>query len=246
MSASETVSLAGLSPRSGFASGLLARLRGLLPRSFNTTPLLAGCSESVEEAIIARHGTVEIRQTVTGWWLETCVKGEPDRARETAMRRLAHYAQGKNSCHGRLGTLRPFVQTAAERPGRWRVRIAVAASDVDLALTSARNGKVRVRIAEATTLAVIRVPGRPTLLAMKHAETAIRHAVAVTRWEAAGSAMLRLHAAPMVLQFLGSFEVAVPMAPRDPAAVTPDWMRALLPERQAMQETPTAGAPRLH
>lgn len=245
MSASETVSLAGLSPRSGLATLLLAQLRGLLPRSFTGTPLLAGSAECADEVIIARHGAVEIRQTVTGWWLETCVKGEPGRARETAMRRFAHYAAGRNSCHSPLRTFGQMVQTV-ERPGRWRVRIAVAETDPQLAVASARNGKVRLRFAEARTLAMIRVPGRPTLLAMKHAETAIRHALALTRWKAAGSAMLRLHTLPKLLQFFGRFEMAVLVVLRDPAAITPDRMGAALPERQAMQEVPTAGVPRVH
>lgn len=213
MSASETVNRAGLSPRPGFASELLARLRGLLPPSLNNTPLLSRSAEPAEELILARHGAVEIRQTVTGWSLETCVKGEPEQARVTALRRLANYAAGKNSCHGRLGTVRPLVQTEEAR-GRWRVRIGIAGSDSNLALNSARNGKVRICVAEATTLAVMRVPGRPNLLAMQHAETAIRLAIAEGRWEVAGAPMLRLNGLPNLLPFLGRFEIAVPVAER--------------------------------
>ena len=210
MSASETVSVAGTPSRSGIANELLARLRGVLPRFLQKTPLLAGSAGPAEEAVIAQHGEVEIRRTVTGWSLETCVKGELERARETAVKRLGDYAAGKNCCRGRLGTVRPLVQTA-EGPGRWRVRIGVADTDTDLALTSARNGRVRVSVAEARTIAVIRVPGPPTPLAMQQAEKSIRHAIAATRWEARGPAMLRLNALPNLLPFLGCFEMAVPV-----------------------------------
>ncbi|HLY90453.1 MAG TPA: heme-binding protein [Acetobacteraceae bacterium] len=236
MSASETVNLAGSPPRPGFASELLARLRGLLPQSLNNTPLLARSAESAGELVVAHHGAVEIRRTITGWALETCVKGEPEQARETALRRLAGYAAGKNSGHGRLGTVRPLVQTA-EAAGRWRVRIGVAGTDIDGALTSARNGRVRVRITEAATIAVIRASGRPGPLAIRQAETAIRDAIAGTRWEVAGSAMLRLHTLPNLLPLLGGFEVAVPVIERPVGSAEPSWSRGA-----AVKEAATASS----
>lgn len=189
---------------------VIARLRGLLPHCLDRTTFLACSAEPGEEAVIAHHGEVEIRRTATGWSLETCVKGEPERARETAVRRLASYAAGRNSCHGRLGTVRPLVQTA-EALGRWRVRIGIIGTDTDLALSSAHGGRVRVCVAEARTIAVMRVAGLPTPLAMEHAEAAIRDAIAATRWAATGPAMLRLNALPRLLTILGRFEIAVPM-----------------------------------
>ncbi len=111
--------------------------------------------------------------------------------------------------------------------------------DTELALTSARNGKVRVRVAEATMLAVIRVPGRPTPLATQHAETAIRHAIANTRWEVAGSAMLRLNALANLLPFLGRFEVAVPVMERSlGSAERPRSRTALLQEAATAPSLP--------
>lgn len=240
MSASEAVNQAGLSPRTGFASELLARLRGLLPRSLTNTVLLARSREPVEELIRARYGAVEIRQTVTGWSLETCVKGDPEQARTTALRRLANYAAGKNCCHGRMGTVRPLVQTEEAR-GRWRVRIGIADADTDVALTSARNGRVRICIAEATTLAVVRLPGRPTLLAMQHAETAIRHAIAGTQWQVAGAAMLRLNTLPNLLPFLGSFEAAVPVVERPQRSTGSGWSCPV-----PLREAATAASPPVH
>ena len=126
MSASETVSAAGLTPGPAFAGGLLARLRGLLPRSINASPLLTRSGEPPEEPVVARHGVVEICRTVTAWALETCVKGEPERARETALRRLANYAAGRNNGNACLQTVRPMGTVVgstrplarAHRPGR--------------------------------------------------------------------------------------------------------------------------------
>jgi hypothetical protein len=234
------VSLGGLSFGPKSASDLLARLRGLLPRPLSNAPLLSRSAEPAEELVLAKHGAVAIRQTVTGWSLETCVKGEPEQARATAMRRLANYAAGKNSRYGRLGTVRPLVQ-AEEARGRWRVRIGIADADTDVALTSARNGRVRVCIAEATTLAVMRVPGRPTLLAMQHAETAIRHAIAATRWEVVGTTMLRLNGLPNVLPFRGSFEVAVPVAEHPLRSAGSGSSRAV-----PLREAATAASPPVH
>lgn len=231
MSASETVSLAGAPSRLGIASELLARLRGVLPHFLHKTTLLAGSAVPAEEAVIAHHGEVEIRRTATGWSLETRVKGDLERARDTAVKRLANYAAGMNSCRGRLGTVRPLVQTA-EAPGRWRVRIGIACTDTNLALTSARNGRVRVSVTEATTIAVVRVPGLPTPRAMQHAEAAVRRAIAATRWEAAGPAMLRFNALPAILPVRGCFEIAVPVVEQPRGSTDPRWSGAI-PSREA-------------
>ena len=99
--------------------------------------------------------------------------------------------------------------------------------DSDFVAASGRNGRVRLRALDSETLAVIRVPGRPTKLAIQHAETAIRHAIAPTGWEATGGAMLRLHALPAVLPFLGRFEVALPVVERAHGSVMPDWTRSI-------------------
>jgi len=115
--------------------------------------------------------------------------------------------------------------------------------DGDFVATPGRNGRVRLRAMESETLAVIRVPGRPTSLAIQHAETAIRHAVAATRWEASGGAMLRLHALSAVLPFRGRFEVAVPVTERMQGSTMPDWMRHAVFSRQAVQEHRTPSGP---
>lgn len=220
MAASETVRPAGTPPHAGFVSEQLARLRGLLSRCFHRTPLLSGCAEPIEEAVIAHVGEVGIRQTATGWSLETCVRGEPVQARAIAVKRLATYAAGKNKSHGRFSTMGPLVQTA-DAQGRWRVRIGIANADIDLALTSARNGKVRVCITEAQMIAVIRMYGPPRAVAMQYAEAAIRHAIATTRWKATGPAMLRLDALPQHMPRLGRFEVAMPVVEHLPGPTGP-------------------------
>ena len=58
-------------------------------------------------------------------------------------------------------------------------------------------------------------------------ETAIRLALAPTRWEAAGAAMLRLHSVPPVLPFLGRFEVAVPVVERTHGIAGSAWLRSI-------------------
>lgn len=188
--------------------------------------------------MVAHCGAVEIHQTLPGWSLETSVKGEPEQARATALRRLTNYTGGKNSNSVRLQAVRPLVQTEEAR-GRWRVGIRLA--DGELALASARNGRVRVRASVSETLAVLRVPGRPTALAMQHAETAIRIALAPTRWEATGAAMLRLHSLPTMLPFLGRFEVAVPVAKRPSGSAGSSWSGTI-----PLREAATASSPPVH
>jgi hypothetical protein len=204
--------------------------------------LLSRSSETASELIVARHGPVEIRQTLAGWVLETCVKGEPDRARATALQRLSAYANGKNRSGRRLRAARPLVQTE-ESTGRWRLRIALPWIDSDFVAAAGRNGRVRLRALDSETLAVLRVPGRPTPRAIEHAATAIRHAIAATRWEPTGGVMLRLHAQPTVLLHLGRFEVALPVAERGSAIS--NWMSPMA-NRSAAQEAATQSSPPTH
>jgi hypothetical protein len=60
--------------------------------------------------------------------------------------------------------------------------------DGEVATAAGRKGKVRVVARGPETLAVISAPGRPTRLAIDHAETAILHAIASTRWGSTGGA----------------------------------------------------------
>jgi hypothetical protein len=217
---------------SGRATGrpvgdLIARLSAKVRRLLNPNWLLFRSGETADELIVARHGPVEICRTLAGWSLETCVKGEPDRARATALRRLSNYVDGKNRSSTRLCAARPLVQTE-ESMDRWRISVALPGVDSDFVAVSGRNGRVRLRALDSETVAVIRVPGRPTKLAIQHAETAIRHAIESTGWEATGGAMLRLHALPGVLPFLNRFEVALPVVERAHGSVMPDWMRSVV------------------
>ena len=232
-------------PGHGLLTDVLGRLRGLLPGWLKHSSLSLRSCDAAEEVVIARHGTVAIHQTLAGWSVETCVKGEPERARTTALQRLANFVSGGNQGKVRLRVVRPLVQ-AAEAPGRWRVRIGLADTDCNLVATLTRGGRVKVRATESETLAVIRVPGRPTPLAMQHAETAIRHAIAPTRWEVTGITMLRLHALPTVLPFLGRFEVAVPVVQRSVGSAMPDWMQSLVPDHRTPHEVSTPSSPPVH
>jgi hypothetical protein len=236
------VSGLGRASRPGIARGLIARLGETMHRLLNPNSVLFRSNETADELIVARQGPVEIRQTLAGWSLETCVKGEPDRALATALRRLSNYVNGSNRSRSRLHVVRPLVQSE-EAMGRWRVRVALPGVDGDFVAASGRNGRVRLRALDSELLAVIRVPGRPTPLAILHAETAIRYAIAATRWTATGGAMLRLHTLPAVLPFLGRFEVAVPVAERAHGSTAPDWMRQVVFNQRTAQETATQSSP---
>jgi hypothetical protein len=234
------VSAAGSNRGAGAAADLSEQLRNLLPHFFKPPSQLLRSSDAAEEVVVAHCGAVEIHQTLPGWYLETRVKGEPERARATALRRLANFVGGMNRDSIRLRVVRPLVQVEEAR-GRWRVGIRLADDDGEIASASARNGKVMMRASVSETLAVLRVPGRPTPLAMQHAETAIRLALGPTRWEATGAAMLRLHSLPAILPFLGRFEVAVPVAERPLDSAASSWTRTV-----PLREAATASSPSVH
>jgi hypothetical protein len=199
-------------------------------------------TETIDELTIEHHGPVEIRQTLAGWSLETFVKGEPDRARAIAVHSLSNYVNGRNRSRSHLSVALPLVQ-AHEGADRWRIRVAVPSVDAEFVATSPRYGKVRLQARNSEILAVIRVPGRPTPLAIQHAETAIRHAIAATRWQPAGGAMLRLHALPSVLPFRSRFEVAIAVVERPGSSATADWMRHSGLAYGSVRESATQSAP---
>jgi len=227
------------------AGDLITRIGETARRLFGPARLLFRSNETSEEVLVSRQGPVEIRQTLAGWTLETCVKGEPEQARATGLRRLANYVNGKNRSKERLRVMRPLVQTQ-EAAGRWRLRVALLGLNSSFVAAVPRNGKVRLRSLDSETLAVLRVPGRPTALSMQHAETAIRHALAPSRWEPVGAPLLRLHSLPAIMPFLNRFEVAIPVADRAHGSAMPDWMRPAVFDRTAGQETPTQASPPIH
>jgi hypothetical protein len=244
MAATHAVSGSSHASGPGLAGDLIARIGERVRRLVNPGWLLFQSSETAEEMLIARLGRVEIHRTTGGWSLETCVKGEPTRARETALRRLGNYVSGGNRSRMRLHAARPLVQ-AEEATGRWRIRVAVPGVDSSLVATTGRNGKVRFCATAAETLAVIRVPGRPTPLAVQHAETAIRHAIAPSRWEATAGAILRLYTLPAV-PFLGRFEVALPVIERPTQSAMPAWMRHAVFGHSAAGQAASPSSPSAH
>lgn len=187
-------------------------LRALPQRLFGSAWSPFRTTELANESILSRHGPVDIVETAPGWLIETCVKGDAERARRSALHRIEKFLAQQNRVGYHLQPVKPLMQSA-EALGRWRICLFLR-NGVGGEFPVTRNGKVRVRQIFPEALAVIRVPGRPTSLALRHAEVAIRHAVATTHWEAAGAVMLRLHALPTVLPFLGRFEVAVPVVQR--------------------------------
>jgi hypothetical protein len=199
--------------------------------------LFFASSDTVNDVPIARHPPVEIIRTPAGWWLETCVKGEPDRARDTALRRLGNYAASH-----RLRVARPLMQIE-QAAGRWRLGVALPDMTDRAAAAIARNGRVRLRSLDTQTLAVIRVTGRPTRLAMQHAETAIWRVLALTRWTPAGSPVLRLHSLPTALPFLSSFEMAIPVVEQVQGAEPSDWLRRLRPGAPGRRDPATLASP---
>ena len=244
MSATHAVNDVSRVPNPGRVAALVTWLRRRLHNVVRPDWRLFRATDSADELIVGHYGPVEIHQTLPGWSLETCVKGEPDRARETALRRLGNFVHGKNASGMRLRVARPLVQSA-EGIGRWRLCVALPGLDEAVAMASARNGKVRLHARHSKTLAVIRVPGRPTKLAIQHAETAIRTAIALSRWQPAGEPMLRLHTQPPVMPFLGRFEVAVPVVERVHGHWAGDWISGAINLPPAV-DAPTRASPPLH
>jgi hypothetical protein len=170
------------------------------------------------ESVIASRGSVEIRQIPAGCVAQTCVKGEPAKARETALRRLAKYTHGNNWSSAIFGTVRPVMQQE-QAPGRWLIGVRLAKFGDTLTAPAPCEPKVKLISRAPEMLAVVRVAGRPAHGSINAGDAIILNAIDGTDWIATGSPMIRLHVRGP-LQWLGSsFEVAVPVAPRCAPAV---------------------------
>jgi hypothetical protein len=164
-----------------------------------------------QEEVVARLGAIEIRRIPAGWSLHTCVKGSPDAARETGLRRMAAYVARHAPSDRKLHAVRPLTQTR-EAPSRWRLSVPHRAMDSGIAAIVARSGRVRLHTTPPVMLAVMSVRGRPTPERIEDADARLREALASTNWISTGGVTLRLHRPLGLLPFLASFQVAVPVA----------------------------------
>jgi len=182
----------------------LHRLRGPFRCLFQSDAVL-------QEEVLARFGAIEIRRIPAGWCLHTAVKGAPDVARETGLRRMVAYVARRTPSDRKLHAVRPLMQTR-EAPNRWRLSVPLGAMDSTTAALTAGGGRVRLHATPSVTLAVMSVRGRPTPEAIEDADARLREALAGTEWISTGAAILRLHRPLGLLPLLARFQIAVPVA----------------------------------
>jgi hypothetical protein len=186
---------------------------GFVARLFAPRWSLLRLDAVLPETIVSRHGVVEIRETDAGLSVQTCVKGEPDRARATALQRITDYLAGSDRIGIKLRAVGPLVQRE-EASGRWLVRVGLPSVDDACVAAHSRNGKVRIRPVQSEVLAVLRMSGRLAPEAIARADAAIRAALAGTVWTPTDRPMIRLYRPPSMAPFANRFEVAVPIARR--------------------------------
>ena len=199
--------------RSRGNTGFIARLLERFPRLFPPHWPLLRFGETSPETVVSRHGAVEIRRTRAGLSAQTRVKGEFSQARGTALRRLAIYVGGGNRGGKQLRIMRPVVQRL-DAPGRWQVCIGIDDSPSALLMAASPQGRVRIRAVPSEILAVLRLTGCPSPLAIERGAATIIDAIANTEWMAAGEPMIRLHRPPAILPFANRFEVAMSLTNR--------------------------------
>jgi hypothetical protein len=197
----------GFASPHGLRAGLAQLFAGLLPADRR----LLRRSLIPKEILLATLGPVELRRTRAGFVARTAVKGEQDAALQTALRRLADYADGDNRAELPMRTAQPVVQLPGAS-GTWLARIGLPGVYTESAAPTPCSPKVRIMAQPSETLAITRLSGRPQAQSLARGEAAIRAATAGSEWAVCGPAMLRFHAPPGLLPWTGSFEVAVPVA----------------------------------
>jgi hypothetical protein len=195
--------------RKAVAATLLQRFARLLPTDWR----ILQWSRETDETTIASYGSVQIRHVPGGCLAQTCVKGDVNLARGTALLRLVKYVSGDNRRAANLDAERPLLQQR-RAPSLWQVAVRLTAVDDVQAAPVPRARRVNIVAQEPTTWAVVTRRGRPTEQAIERAETAVMAEIARSQWLATGSATLRIHVPTSILPLAGSFEVAVPVAQR--------------------------------
>ncbi len=143
----------------------------------------------------------------------TCVHGEPTAARDTALRRLINYLNGDNRGGVVLQAVRPVIQQPLG-PLRWRISVRLPMVPDDGVPPAPRAPKVKLWSTQPGWLAIVRMSGRPAYGTVASGDAMMLDAIANTEWVATGAPMIRLHASGPLQWGTGSFEVAVPVAPR--------------------------------
>ena len=105
------------------AAALLKRCARMLPADWR----ILLWSKETDEAIIASHGSVQIRHVPGGCVVQTCVKGDMNLARGTALLRLVKYVSGDNQRAARLDAERPLLQQR-KAPGLWQIAVRLIRS----------------------------------------------------------------------------------------------------------------------
>jgi hypothetical protein len=213
MAWSHTMIASGAAAGPSGNAGVITRLPDYLARLFAPHWPLPHSNQATPVTVVSHHGAVEIWETQVSLSLQTCVKGEPDRARATALQRIASYLAGNNRIGTRFRAAGPLVQSE-EAPGRWLVRVEVLDVHDVFALPLPGNRKVRIRPAQSEVLAVLRMSGRPSPQMIARGDAVIHASLAGTLWTPTGGPMIRLYRAPSILPFANHFEVAVPIGRR--------------------------------
>jgi hypothetical protein len=187
------------------------RCQALLPAE---TRMLFWANET-SEPTLDNLDSIEVRRIPAGCFAETTVKGELARARATALLRLAKFTSGENRRGVKLAAERP-LEIRRKAPGLWQFSLRLTEMDDASAVPIPRARKVRVVRHEPTTYAAFVCRGRPFERVMQDAQLVIMDALARSPWFACGAPVIRFFAPNAILPFMGSFELAIPVAAQEP------------------------------
>jgi hypothetical protein len=188
----------------------------LLPRDWRVLQW----SMETDEIVVESLGSVEIRRVPAGCIAQTSAEGDIDTARGIALTRLAQYLSGDNRDGVSLDAERPVVQQRSA-PGKWLVSIRLPAIQAADAAPAPWGSSIWIVPQDPATFAVVKVNSGPCEQAIARAQTTVAAALDHTRWIAAGTAIVRVHAPGSLLPFADSCELAVPVVERVYAAALP-------------------------
>lgn len=155
---------------------------------------------------VGRWGEVEIRRYPEHTVAEVVVDGDFDAAGNQGFRPLFGYIQG-----GRVAMTAPVVQTPGEQGNA--VAFVMPADRSPESLPVPGDGRVQLRVVEASTVAVLRFSGWGNARDLRVRGEQLRQALSGSPWVPVGTVRLARFNAPFVPPFLRHNEVVVDVEP---------------------------------
>lgn len=163
--------------------------------------------EQAKYTVVAKQGSIEIRDYAPMIVAETEVKGPRQEAISEGFRTIADYIFGNNVPHQNVAMTAPVTQQS--HGNSWKIRFVMPASFTMESLPKPNNNSVKLEPVEAKRFAVIRFSGTPKEDSIIKHQTELEAFIRKNNLEAASEPIYAFFNPPWTLPFLRRNEVMI-------------------------------------